>query len=211
MIQFVSSERRNSPRLAIKALTKVLSKKRKQTEQRSHEKAIEELHKSTEVQILNNLVEKISHLEGSLHCELEAISGHKSTAALTLFPKKEKSYREDLGTFQPVQVLFSPTGQYKFQVFIHTTVEEGRIDLSDISVVEDVVEKLRENSGFAMCPGIVDFDAIVSDIRIQPSNVKIELWPWRHVSAVKCKLWHKPRKQQSSEGMPDNVDDMCRE
>lgn len=51
-------------------------------------------------------------------------------------------------------------------MFIYIIVEEGRIDLSDISVVEDVVEKLRENFGFAMCFGIVDFDVIVSDIRI---------------------------------------------
>ncbi|KAL9977557.1 hypothetical protein ACROYT_G014974 [Oculina patagonica] len=50
-----------------------------------------------------------------------------------------------------------------------------------------------------MCPGLVDYDAIMSDIPVQPSNVKVELWPWRCTSAVKCKLSQKPRKQQSSE------------
>lgn len=48
--------------------------------------------------------------------------------------------------------------------------------------------------------------AVISDIRFQPSNVKEECWPWRHVSAIKCKLWQKPRKQQLSEGnIPESV------
>ena len=42
-------------------------------------------------------------------------------------------------------------------------------------------------------PGIKDFDKILEDVRIQPANVKEELWPWRHVGAKSCKLWHKPR------------------
>jgi len=75
-------------------------------------------------------------------------------------------------------------------------------------ISQRVVSKLRANSGFVMCPGIVDYDAIAADIRIQTSIVKIEDWPWRHVGAVTCKLWHKPQKQQ---GMPDNGEDMCGE
>ena len=53
------------------------------------------------------------------------------------------------------------------------------------------------------------------ETRFQPLNVKVELWPGRRASAVKCKLWHKPRKQQSlaydqeQEEMPD--DNMCGE
>ena len=202
---------RKSLRLAIKALKSVLSKRCKQAEERSYENTLAELNKSSEVQILKELETSISHLDGSLQCELEAISGHQSTAALSVYPQKEKSYRKDLGSFQPVRLLFSPSGHYKFQVFIYRTLEEGKIDLRDKVAVERVVEKIRLNSGFAMCPGIVDYDAIISDIRIQPSNVKEEIWPWRHVSAIKCKLWHKPRKQQLSEGMPESVADVCGE
>ena len=44
-----------------------------------------------------------------------------------------------------------------------------------------------------MCPEIIDFDEIREDVRIQPKNVKQELWPWRHIGAKSCKLWHKPR------------------
>ena len=44
-----------------------------------------------------------------------------------------------------------------------------------------------------MCPGIKDFDEIPEDVRIKPANVTEELWPWRHVGAKSCKLWHKPR------------------
>lgn len=51
-------------------------------------------------------------------------------------------------------------------------------------ISQRVVSKLRANSGFVMCPGIVDYDAIAADIRIQTSIVKIEDWPWRHVGAV---------------------------
>ena len=73
------------------------------------------------------------------------------------------------------------------------------------------VEKIPVNSGFVICPGVVDYDAIISDIRIPPSNVKEEIWPWWHVSTIKCKLWHKTGKQQLSEGMPESLADVCGE
>ena len=44
-----------------------------------------------------------------------------------------------------------------------------------------------------MCPEIIDFDEIMEDVKIQPENIKEELWPWRHVGAKSCNLWHKPR------------------
>ena len=69
-----------------------------------------------------------------------------------------------------------------------------------------MIDKLRVESGFVICPGLADYDAIMSDIRFQPSNVKVELWPWRRASAVKCKLWHKPRKQPSS-GQEETADE----
>ena len=210
-----SPQPRRSPRLALKALKGVLVKRRKQAEERLQEKAVEDLHKSNEVTTLKGLEECILSLESSLHCDLEAITGHKSSVVLSVYPRKEKSYTEQLGSFQPVRLLFGPTGHYKFQVFIYHTFEEGTIDLRDKAAVKSVIDKLRVESGFVMCPGLADYDALMSDIRFQPSNVKVELWPWRRASAVKCKLWHKPRKQQSlacdqeQEEMPD--DNMCRE
>ena len=102
------------------------------------------------MQILKELETSISHLDGSLHCELEEISGHQSSAALCVYPEKEKSYRKDLGSFQPVRLLFSPSGHYKFQVFIYRTLEEGNIDLSGKVAVRRVVEKIRVNSGFVV-------------------------------------------------------------
>ena len=207
----VEKAARRSPRLAIKALKTALSKKRKQAEERSHKRAQEDFIKSSEVQSLKELETEISHLDSLLHCEVEAISGHQSSAVLSVYPQKENSYREDLGSYQPVRLLFSPSGHYKLQVFIYKTVEEGKIDLRDKVAVERVIEKIRVNSGFVMCPGIVDYDTIISDIRIQTSNVKEELWPWRHVTAIKCKLWHKPRKQLLSEDMPESALDTCGE
>lgn len=206
-----SPQPRRSPRLALKALRGVLVKRQKQAKDRLQEKAIEDLHKSKEVTTLKGLEECISSLNSSLHCDLEAITGHQSSVVLSVYPRKEKSYTEQLGSFQPVRLLFSPTGHYKFQVFIYQTLEEGTIDLRDKAAVKTVIDKLRVESGFVMCPGLADYDAIMSDIRFQPSNVKVEHWPWRRASAVKCKLWHKPRKQQSSEQeeMPD--ENMCGE
>ena len=203
---------RRSPRLAIKSLKNLLSKRRNQVEEHSHEKALEELNKSSEVQILKELETNIKLIDGSLHCELESISGHRSSAALSVYPKNEKSYREDLGSYQPVRLLFSPSGSYRFQVFIYKTLEEGKIDLKEKAAVERVLQNIRVNSGFVMCPGIVDYDSIISDIRFRPSNVKEERWPWRHVSAIKCRLWHKPRKQQANEGnISESVAMVCAE
>ena len=210
-----SQQPRRSPRLALKALKGVLVKRRKQAEERLQGKAVEDLHKSNEVTTLKGLEKCISSIDNSLHCDLEAITGHKNSVVLSVYPRKEKSYTEQLGSFQPVRVLFGPTGHYKFQVFIYQTFEEGTIDLRDKTAVKSVIDKLRVESGFVMCPGLVDYDALMSDNLFQPSNVKVELWPWRRASAVKCKLWHKPRKQRSlscdqeQEGIPD--DSMCGE
>lgn len=73
----------------------------------------------------------------------------------------EKIFNEHLGTYQPVRLLFSPTSQYKLQVFIHKTVHDGQVDLNDQLSVERVIEDLRPNSGFVMCPRIADYDAIL--------------------------------------------------
>lgn len=190
----------------VEALSSMLSRKRKQTEEASHYKFLEDLQASSEVQTLKDLESNISQIDNSLHCELEMISGHYSTAVPSVFPCKGKSYSEDLGSYQPVCLLFSPSGHYKFQVFIHRTVQEGKINLRD---VEHVVENLKVNSGYVMRNGIVDYDDIIKDIRIQPLNVK-EVWPWRYIGAIKCKLWHKPRKQVSSEEMAEAVlETMC--
>lgn len=119
----------------------MLSKRCNQFEEHSREKALGELNKSKEMQILKELENNITHIDGSLHCELESIMGHRSSAALSVYAKKEKSYLEDLGSYQPVRLLFSPSGSYKFQVFIYKTLEEGTIDLNDKVAVERMLGK----------------------------------------------------------------------
>ena len=139
--------------------------------------------------VLNHLSAQILQVDNSFHCEIENVTGHiTSSVVLSVYPRNVKKYREDIGSYQPVCILFSPSGDYKFQVFIHQTVREGKIDLRDGGAVQHVVEDLRESSGFIMCPRITDYDEIISDIRSQLSNVKEVLWPWRHVIAIKCKL-----------------------
>ena len=100
-------------------------------------------------------------------------------SALTL--ARRRPFIHKPGTYHPVRLLFCPLGHYKLQVFIHKTVDEGQIDLNDRLSVERVIGVLRQDSGFVMCPGIPDYDAIFADIHIQPSNVKEELWPWSHI------------------------------
>ena len=84
---------------------------------------------------MKGLEEFISSLDSSLHYDLEAIMGHKSSVVLSVYPRKEKSYMEQLGSFQPVRQLFGPTGHYKFHVFIFQTFEKGTIDLRDKAAV----------------------------------------------------------------------------
>lgn len=206
-VSFGGKAVRRSPRLAVKALKGLLEKKQKKAKELSQEQYLRELRTSKEVQILKKLEEEVYQLDASLHCEMEAISGHHQSAALSVYPRKERTFSEKLGTYHPVRLLFCPSGHYKLQVFIHKTVDEGQVDLNDRLSVERVIEVLRPHSGFVMCPGISDYDAIFADIRIQPSNVKEELWPWRHISARKCKLWHKPRKLD----LADEMCDICSE
>lgn len=61
--------------------------------------------------VLREFERKISHLDSSLHCELEAISDHCSSAALNVVPCKAKNNGEDVGSYQQ-------SYHYKFQVFI---------------------------------------------------------------------------------------------
>ena len=118
----VKKAARRSPRLAIKTLKNLLSKRRNQVEEHSREKALEELNKSIEINILKELETNITHINGSLHCELESTTGHRSSAALSVYLKKEKSYREDLGSYQPVRLLFSSSGS-KFLFIKHSKRE----------------------------------------------------------------------------------------
>ena len=80
-----------------------------------------------------------------------------------------------------------------FKFFNHRTIAEGKIDIESFAVLSALLDKIRKTSGYEMCPGIEDFDEILEDVRMQPATDKEELWPWRHVGAKSCKLWHKPR------------------
>ena len=135
----------------------------------------------------------IAKIDENLHCEVEIVSGHPSNALLCVFPSREKSFNDTIGSFQPVRYLFTPSGHYKFQVFIHRIIAEGKIDIESFAELSALLDKLRKTSGYQMCPGIKDFDEILEDVRMQPATVKEEVWPWRHVGAKSCKLWHKPR------------------
>ena len=111
---------------------------------------------------------------------------------MCVFPSGGKSFNDTIGSFQPVCYLFTPSGHYKFQVFIHRTIAEGMIDIESFAELSALLDKIRKTSGYQMCPGIKNFDEILEDVRMQPATVKEELWPWRRVGAQSCKLWHKP-------------------
>ena len=84
---------------------------------------VPELEASSEVKVLRDLERKISHLDSSLHGELEAISGHRSSAALNICQCKAKSCREDIGSYQPVRLVLVLLVATKFQVFICRTLD----------------------------------------------------------------------------------------
>ena len=77
-----------------------------------------EMKKFDEIQFLEELKKRITMIDENLHCEVEIISGHPSSAVLCVFPSREKSFNDTIGRFQPVRYLFTPSGHYKFQVFI---------------------------------------------------------------------------------------------
>ena len=103
------------------------------------------------------------------------------------------SCKRPIDSFQPVRYLFTASGHYKFEVFIHRTIADRKIDIKSFTELSALLDKIRKTSGYQMCLEIIDFDEIREDVRIQPENVKEELWPWRHIEAKSCKRWHKPR------------------
>lgn len=112
-VSFGGKAVRRSRRLAVKALKGLLEKKQKKAKELSQEQYLRKLRTSKEVQILKKLEEEVYQLDASLHCEMEAISGHHQSAALSVYPRKEKTFSEKLGKYHPVRLLFCPSGHYK--------------------------------------------------------------------------------------------------
>ena len=98
-----------------------------------------EIKKFDEIQILEELKKRIAKIDENLHCEVEIISRHPSSAVLCVFPSREKSFNDTIGSFQPVRYLFAPSGHYKFQVFIHRTIAEGKIDIESFAELQCAV------------------------------------------------------------------------
>ena len=141
-----------------------------------------EIKKFDEIQFLEELKKRIAKIDENLHCEVEIISGHPNNAVLCVFPSREKSFKDTIGSSLPVRYLFTPSGHYKFQVFIYRTIAEGKIDIESFAELSVLLDKIRKTSGYQMCPGIKDFDEILEDVRIKPANVKEELWPcWSEI------------------------------
>lgn len=87
------------------------------------------MKKFDEIQFLEELKKRIAKIDENLHCEVEIISGHPSSAVLCDFPSRENSFNDTIGSFQPVRYLFTPPGHYKFQVFIHKQLPKARLTL----------------------------------------------------------------------------------
>ena len=155
------------PRIAIpirsetKEAVKLLLSERKKKAERV------EMKKFDKIQFLEELKKRIAKIDENLHCEVEIISGHPSSSVLCVFPSREKSFNDTIGSFQPVRYLFIPSGHYKFQVFIHRTIAEGKIGIESFAEVSVLLDKIRKTSGYQMCTGIKDFDKILEDVRKQ--------------------------------------------
>ena len=127
------------PRIAIpirsetkEAVKRLLSERKKKAER-------VEIKKFDEIQTLEELKKRIAKIDENLHCEVEIISGHPSSAVLCVFPSREKSFNDTIGSFQPVRYLFAPSGHYKFQVFIHRAIAEGKIDIESFAELQCAV------------------------------------------------------------------------
>ena len=83
------------PRIAIpihsetKEAVKCLLSERKKKAERV------EIKKFDEIQILEELKKRIAKIDENLHCEVEMISGHPSSAVLCVFPSREEFQRHN--------------------------------------------------------------------------------------------------------------------
>ena len=55
------------------------------------------MKKFDEIQFLEELKKRIAKIDENLHCEVEIISGHPSSAVLCVFPSREKSFSYTIG------------------------------------------------------------------------------------------------------------------
>ena len=70
------------------AVKRLLSERKKKAER-------VEIKKFDEIQILEELKKRIAKIDENLHCEVEIISGHPSSAVLCVFPSREEFQRHN--------------------------------------------------------------------------------------------------------------------
>jgi len=102
------------------------------------------MKKFYEIQFLEELKKRIAKINENIHCEVEIISGHPSSGVLCVFPSRERSFNNTIGSFQPVRYLFTPSGHYKFQVFIQRTIAEAKIDIESFAELSALLDKIRK-------------------------------------------------------------------
>ena len=74
------------------------------------------MKKFDEIQFLEELKKRIAKIDENLHCQVEIISGHPSSAVLCVFPSREKSFNEQLADFSlfATCLLLRATTNFKF-------------------------------------------------------------------------------------------------
>ena len=63
-----------------------------------------------DIQFLEELKKRIAKINENLHCEVEIINGYPSSAVTCVFPSREKSFTDTIGSFQPVRLPSSCKG-----------------------------------------------------------------------------------------------------
>ena len=114
----------------------------------------------------------------------------------------EKSYSEYAGSYLPVKLLISPSGDYEVRVNILDCAERGNVDLQNYAAVRELVCKVSVKSQYKICPGLTKggkFDDLQGKLGYIPKNVFTVSWLWKIVRHWRCSLWHIPNNVRLSD------------
>ena len=127
-----------------------------------------------ELNVLQNLKQKVDNFEPGVHSEVELTSSSRNIAFLSVSASPEKSYSEYAGSYLPVKLLISPSGDYEVRVNILDCAERGNVDLQNDAAVRQLVLKISVKSQYKICPGLTktgEFDDLQGKLSYVPKCI----------------------------------------
>ena len=110
----------------------------------------------------------------------------------------EKYSRVEGNPVKPARLVFVEDGTYCFEVLLKKVKVGSWIDsLPPHREICDYFDTFLENSGYLICPGIINFQAEFREtVRFKPKHLRVWSHPFSRYDSEECSLWLKPSNER---------------